>query len=223
MSRLNRLSALSTPSGQSLSREEHDTITETKLVRRRTQAAQRSENQPLSPPWDGKSFPAAQATAPSIRDGKMVLDGIRKNSLAPPSPQAPSQAPPPLAAPAGAQAKRFTLVDATSPPLGPNSNNNTKRTASPGRRLRKTSEHNNANNTASGRFGGGGRAPSPAKNSRPKLHLDDVPSEPHTVPPVTGAGPSDDSATPGTGKYPTTFAEMGFHGVKAEEKECIIM
>jgi len=29
--------------------------------------------------------------------------------------------------------------------------------------------------------------------------------------------------TPAGGKYPQTFAEMGFHGAKAEEKDCVIM
>ncbi|KJA14221.1 hypothetical protein HYPSUDRAFT_150673, partial [Hypholoma sublateritium FD-334 SS-4] len=44
-----RLQALAQPAPQQLSRQEHDSITETKLVRRRTQAAQRAESQPLSP------------------------------------------------------------------------------------------------------------------------------------------------------------------------------
>ena len=57
--------------------QEHDSITEIKLVRRRTLAAQKSENQPLNPPWDGNSFPMreAQSAAPN-RDGNMVLEAI---------------------------------------------------------------------------------------------------------------------------------------------------
>ncbi|KAF8176088.1 hypothetical protein BJ912DRAFT_1146924 [Pholiota molesta] len=82
-----RLQALSQPAPQQLSRQEHDAITETKLVRRRTQAAQRSETQPLSPPWEGTTFPTlreAEQQAPAARrrpDGRVVVDGIRKNSL----------------------------------------------------------------------------------------------------------------------------------------------
>ncbi|KAF9473232.1 hypothetical protein BDN70DRAFT_886067 [Pholiota conissans] len=57
-----RLQALSQPAPQQLSRQEHDAITETKLVRRRTQAAQRSETQPLSPPWEGNTFPTIRET-----------------------------------------------------------------------------------------------------------------------------------------------------------------
>lgn len=36
-------------------------------------AAKRSENQPLNPPWDGKSFPTAQAIAHTIREGRFLL------------------------------------------------------------------------------------------------------------------------------------------------------
>jgi len=258
-----RLSALSAPSGQSLSRQEHDSITEIKLVRRRTLAAQRSENQPQSPPWDGNSFPTlgqAQATAPpNIRDGRAMLEGIRRSSLVPPMSD-PSRSTIQSAAPRTGgsspplqQLKRFTLND-TSPSPPPGSNNSSNRTASPGpgRRLRKNNEHNNNSSTNlssnnPGRFVGVGGAPS-SRASRARLNLEDmgpVPplpgtsgSEPQTVPPGAGAGAgaSDDVGgvggggatplpppTPGTSKYPTTFAEMGFHGVKAEEKECIIM
>ena len=108
-----RLSALS-GSGQSLSRQEHDSITEIKLVRRRTLAAQRSENQPQSPPWDGTSFPTlreAQSAAPN-RNGNMVLDAIRKNSMAPPMydpPQSIIQSPPPGGSPPRPQLKRYAL------------------------------------------------------------------------------------------------------------------
>ena len=261
---------MSAPSGQSLSRQEHDTITEIKLVRRRTLAAQRSENQPQNPPWDGKMFPTmgeARTAAPTIRDGRVVVDGIRKNSLALPRydpPQSMSQSPPMGGSPPLPQLKRYVLSDTTSPspPPGPNSSNRTaspnrfitsmapssSRPPSPGRRLRKSNEHNNSsasitsNNTSSGSgFGSAGRAPSPARSTRPRLNLDDmgpVPtlpagsgSDPHALLGVR-AGAGDDvggstamplTVTSGTGKYPATFAEMGFHGAKAEEKECIIM
>jgi hypothetical protein len=38
-----------------------------------------------------------------------------------------------------------------------------------------------------------------------------------------GATADEGAATPKPGRHPTTFAEMGFHGVKADDKECIIM
>jgi TPR repeat protein len=217
-----RLSALSAPSGQSLSRQEHDSITEIKLVRKRTLAAQRSENEPQSPPWDGTSFPTmgeAQPTVPPIRDGKTVLDGIRKNSFAPPRydpPQSLIQSPPP---PLGGspQLKRYTLSDSTSPPPAPN------RTTSPARKLRKNPEHNSSTSiasNASARFVASGRASSPGKNLRSRLTSDDM--GPIPTPPGSESNyPRADDDRPS--RHPTTFAEMGFHGAKAEAKECIIM
>ena len=240
-----RLSALSAPSGQSLSRQEHDSITEIKLVRRRTLAAQRSENQPQSPPWDGTSFPTtaeAQAAVPAIRDGKAVLDLIRKNSLDPPRfdpPQSsfqPPPPPPPLGeSPPLAQFKRYTLSDTVSPPPpGPNR-------TSPARKLRKNAEHNNSStsiaSSAPARFVGGadasaGRAPSPGRNPRMRVTSDDmgsIPTPPGSEPYVAPSANDDGSCIPlpattsGPSKHPTTFAEMGFHGAKAEAKDCIIM
>ena len=93
----NRLSALSAPSGQTLFRQEQDTITEIKLVRTRTLAAQRSETQPQSPPGHGTAFPTpSETSAAPVRDGSMVLEGIRKNALPPTGydpPQSNTQSP----------------------------------------------------------------------------------------------------------------------------------
>ena len=213
-----RLSALS-GSGQSLSRQEHDSITEIKLVRRRTLAAQKSESQPLSPPWDGNSFPTmreAQSAAPN-RDGNMVLEAIRNNSLAPPTydpPQPVIQSPPPSGG-SPPQFKRYTLSD--GPPTGPG------RTASPGpaRKLRKNQEHRNNSSISLANNSGAGRAPSPGRSPRPKSSADEYMGGAST-PPVPIVPPSAiDSAT--SPRHPTTFAEMGFNGVKAEDKDCIIM
>ena len=224
-----RLSALS-GSGQSLSRQEHDSITEIKLVRRRTLAAQKSENQPLSPPWDGNSFPTmreSQSTAPN-RDGNLVLEAIRNNSLPPPTyeppPQTIVQSPPPPPPPSSGspplpQFKRYTLSD--GPPTGP------VRASSPARKLRKNQEHkvsssiSLANNSAAGRRAsspGPGLAPPRTKPTADGAGLASIPPVP-AVPP-TG---NDNGANTPTGKHPTTFAEMGFNGVKAEDKDCIIM
>lgn len=217
-------------SGQSLSRQEHDTITEDKLVRRRTLAAQRSENQPQSPPWDGTSFPTtreAQSAAPN-RDGKKLLETIRQNSLAPPMydpPQSQSPPSPPGGSPPRPQYKRYALSDA--PPV---------RATSPVRRLRKNQERNNSSpnlaNNPPARLGGAGGAASPGRTPRTKLTSDDmgtVPMPPGSeipiVPSSAGDGVPDISspATSGPNKRPTTFAEMGFHGVKAQDKDCVIM
>ena len=48
-------------------------------------------------------------------------------------------------------------------------------------------------------------------------------SGPDVVPDAGDGGAAAPTPLPATGKYPTTFAEMGFHGAKADDKECIIM
>ena len=165
--------------------------------------------------------------------------------------QSSPPAPPPLpstgASPPLPQLKRYTLSDtASSSPPGPNRtsspNRYTPSTAppsgrapSPGRKLRKGHEHSDSSTSiasnASGRLGGGagaGRPPSPGRNPRPRLNLGDlgpVPalpsSESNTV--YSGATGDHGAGTPKPGRHPTTFAEMGFVGVKADDKECIIM
>ncbi|PPQ70590.1 hypothetical protein CVT25_012012, partial [Psilocybe cyanescens] len=118
-----RLRALTAAAPAALSRAEHDALTETKLMRRRTMAARRAEEEPVSPPWEGRVFPSiAEASQREYamgsggggggggqgqgqrqdsmgmgvggqgqqqqqqgrrrQDGRMVVDVIRKNSLA---------------------------------------------------------------------------------------------------------------------------------------------
>ncbi|KAF9266514.1 hypothetical protein L218DRAFT_956288 [Marasmius fiardii PR-910] len=91
-----RLAALQQPSPQSLSRAEHDNITENKLVRSRTQAKQRSEAQkvrdgylekqqppqmPLLGPYGGPQPGPSGPPQAHRRDSKQVVDLIRKNTL----------------------------------------------------------------------------------------------------------------------------------------------
>lgn len=62
-----RLAALSQPDPSSLSRQQHEVLTETTLVRKRTQAKQRSD---------------ASGQRPAGRpDGKKIMDNVRKGSL----------------------------------------------------------------------------------------------------------------------------------------------
>ena len=153
----------------------------------------------------------AQNTIPIIRDGKTLLDGIRKNSLAPPQPLVQSSPSSPGGTPPLPQLKRYALSD--TPPPAPGSN----RPTSPTRKLRKNTEHSNSStsiaSTSSPRLVGAGRAPSPV---RTRLNLD-IPSSSET------GGDDNYAGAPSSSKHPTTFAEMGFVGVKAESKECIIM
>ncbi|KAH9478962.1 Chitin synthase regulatory factor 4 [Psilocybe cubensis] len=101
--RLLALTSSSTP--HTLTRAEHAQITEQKLIRRRTMAARRAEEEPVSPPWEGKVFPSMasagvggeqqfgqqqqqlpggiqQGQGQKRPDGRAVVDLIRKNSMA---------------------------------------------------------------------------------------------------------------------------------------------
>jgi hypothetical protein len=212
-----RLAALSQPSPQALSRQEHDNITESKLVRKRTQARQRSER------TDGG------APRPSLEDGEQVLDVIRRNSVARhpahgPGPALGPTLPPvaeqPAASPrinqgsgAGpsqgpqpsrqfANQHRYTLVD-------PGSGSNTAGSSPPPSRTESPGYARPAGRPPGQRAGSAGPGGIPS------------------MPPQAGPQDMDDGPRPAparsSAKGPTTFAEMGIQGVKLEEKECIIM
>ena len=213
------MAALSQPSPQSLSRQEHDTITESKLVRKRTQAKQRSERE------------SGGAPRPSLEDSRQVVDVIPKNSttrhhahgsgaggtpilppvtelhqqqppppvvhamnMSPQVPQGPPQGPPPQRQ--FPNQHRYTLVDP-----GANSAGNSpppSRTDSPGYARPA------------------GRPPGQRTGSMPS---------PALPPDTEGFGGASQAPPPQrpAAKGPTTFAEMGIQGVKLEEKECVIM
>ena len=286
-----RLTALQQPLPAALSRHEHDTITENKLVRKRTQAKQRSQlngessgggahppsayQQPVAPAPAPVPYQQQQGAPPRKRpNGRRVVEVIRQNSVmggGPPSqpqpltpaqqyqqqyqnhqhqnPQNPYPSRPTqhhqssLPTPSGgggpggrpplhhqtsqpapfAGATRYTLTDAPvgSPLAGGGGQAQQQR---PG--------------TAQGRGGGGGPASAGASLSRPGTGPLPTPStlgggrEEYVVEPED-VDEHEPIATPGLGggvvyaakpgKGPTTFAEMGFQGAKAEDKECVVM
>ncbi|KIJ61884.1 hypothetical protein HYDPIDRAFT_95685 [Hydnomerulius pinastri MD-312] len=222
-----RLSALSQPSPQALSRQEHDNITETKLVRKRTQAKQRSER------TDGG------AARPSMEDSRQVVEVIRRTSIARQPAQGPGPAPGPMLPPVAEQPvanstsprmnqgpgpgpgqglqgpgqgpqpsrqfpnqHRYTLVDPGSGSAG--SSPPPSRTQSPG--YARPAGRPPGQRQGSG---GPGGIPSPMP---PQGGPQDMDGDMHQPPPSRPAV-----------KGPTTFAEMGIQGAKLEEKECIIM
>ncbi|KAG6900942.1 hypothetical protein C0993_004379 [Termitomyces sp. T159_Od127] len=110
-----RLAALSQPSPNALSRQQHDTITENKLVRKRTQAKERSETQGYDSPYN---HPMPPLLAPHLEeqqqenqdnntlhpqqafrerpDAQRVVEAVRRNSMGPrpngySGPQQPAQ------------------------------------------------------------------------------------------------------------------------------------
>jgi len=237
-----RLSALSQPTAQPLSRQEHAAITENTLVRKRTQAKQRSELQ-LQPMPSGSAFGSLGGTRP---DGQQVIENIRKNSVTAPLAQ--------TLPPQQQQGRLPPMTEETGyPPPGLPS-----ATA-----YHNQPEHSRPPNTSGPARPGAGANPRPHPNAHRYTLTDsgsaplNASSPPHqqSLPPYAGGRPGQSpkpgphrhgrvsSATNGDaigitggpsqtqqpaaykvpGKGPTTFADMGFQGVKAEDKECVIM
>ncbi|KIL58303.1 hypothetical protein M378DRAFT_332549 [Amanita muscaria Koide BX008] len=222
-----RLEALEQSVPQALSRKEHDVITEHKLVRKRTQAQQRSQTQPPPPhpygfptpqqgpePYTQQQLPPPQSQQQPQRG--QIMDLARRTSVLqrPAHPgrmhSVPDASPgsSPRLRPAQPQqfpnVNRYTLTDNPGPP---------GRNLSPARPM-------SGGGPGAGRYGRGGRAVSggvgmttPPHNSSPGPSHSPLPSE---------TGP--EAATSAKQyKGPATFAEMGIQGVKAEDKECVIM
>ncbi|KAJ7274892.1 hypothetical protein C8J57DRAFT_1177748 [Mycena rebaudengoi] len=183
---VDRLAALTQAAPQALSRTEHDAITEHKLVRKRTQAKQRSD----------AGFPGAGD--PVRPDGRAVMELVRKSSLADAGPRPPreaslgQQARPMSQAAGGGGRGGYALQDSARP-------------ASAG------SAPQQQGGSRPGSAGAGGRAQGVPPGRRPG----------GVGTPGPGPGPVVTSPHGGTG--PATFAEMGFTGAKAEDKECVIM
>ncbi|GLB33763.1 putative HCP-like protein [Lyophyllum shimeji] len=314
-----RLAALSQPSPNTLSRQQHDNITENKLVRKRTQAKQRSDSlgytarysqqlpaqspypqhgpQPVQQPgypqanqYPNAPFPG-QPGPPQVGrpDGRKLVENIRRNSqmgypVAQPAP-APQLTPaqqyqqqyqqqqsrpqqmqhstPPQQQPMQLQGGRHTVHSQTQPQPRPGSSPQMGRrpqsSGGPGGRGgphlatnrytlsdapvpyqggRKSpgppSGRKSPARPGLGRGAGGGRAPSmgyggpvpgpgPVMDISPDNHAEEEDDEPPTPPGVTvGLGGAQVHA-PKPSKGPTTFAEMGFQGAKAEDKDCVIM
>lgn len=240
-----RLTALTKPDGpQALTRIEHEGITESKLVRKRTQAKQRSESMSIAPgPGPGPAMPNAPYPGPggfqnppaAPPNGRQVVEMIRKNSLKNyngPGP-GPGHGPGPRQHHAGTAsggrlpampedrpydqsqpspppqqahfpgANRYQLTDAPVSSTPPAQHAGQGRPHSAGRGRGGVSVGSGTGYNAGrpeGSYGrGGGAGPSSQSSPAPQ--------------------PPKASSKPG----PATFAEMGIHSTKAENKECIIM
>ncbi|KAL5521461.1 hypothetical protein ACEPAF_2209 [Sanghuangporus sanghuang] len=222
-----RLTELKKGSTLALTRQEHEVITENKLVRKRTQAKARSDA-------SGAHHPAVPVRR---GDANQVLEGIRKNSLQPqprhsslgaaaghqsppppmpamptmPSMQAMPNAsgPTPASIPQDPAARlrdrpRYSLVDPGSKPSSP---------SPPG-----AGPHRVA--SASG-GGAGGRLPSGSAPGGYSQGLAPNLQRPVGQTPSLAASPPE-SKPAGRAKY-NTFEEMGVQGGRAEDKDCVIM
>ncbi|KAF5335868.1 hypothetical protein D9757_015163 [Collybiopsis confluens] len=238
-----RLVALQQPAPQMLSRQEHDNITESKLVRTRTQAKQRSEAQKVRDgylanqhPGQGLLPPSGPAPPPpnysqgmdprerKAQDSRPVVDLIRKTTL---NSQGPGQ---------GGGHGRYHTEHANTLPYQNNRHEpgiNRPSSAQGGPRPGPQQQtFPGANRYTLVDPGSGSAAPAPRADSRspsrPPLEevqageflsavelehlLQDRPLLPQEAMDLTDlrAGPQ-------------TFAEMGFHGAKAEDEKCVIM
>lgn len=210
-----RLAALQQPSPHMLSRQEHDHITEDKLVRKRTQAKQRSERASAD---GGFSNPR-----PSLEDSQRVVDLIRRDSIA------RSTAPDPQSPPAPAQG--MSAIVENVPPAGVNTNAH----------LSQSSRQfpNQHRYTLVDPGSASSRGPSPPRTQSPQSPTyarpaGRPPAQRTASAPAAGGLPTQGglegsggvpppSKQRPTAKGPSTFAEMGIQGARLEEKECVIM
>ncbi|KAF8627542.1 hypothetical protein AX15_004377 [Amanita polypyramis BW_CC] len=231
-----RLTALEQSVPQALSRKEHDVITEDKLVRKRTQAKERSDAHggPQSP-----TLPQQQLPSQKRNSQQQIMDLARRTSMLVHSSSSPPQQRPyhPGRIPSGPDSSsrlRPTQPQATGhsslhgsppPPQSQQYPNMNRYTLSdnpvPGRNASPVRPTSNGNSGVgpSGRYGRGGRAVSggvgvatPPRTSSPGL-ADSGES----------AGDASITLAPKPQRGPSTFAEMGIQGARAEDKECVIM
>jgi hypothetical protein len=219
-----RLEALQKSSTSALSRQEHDNITEAKLVRKRTQAKQRSDSRRAS-------IPPPQPSQAAQQHGRRVIEHIRKNSLAyHPEPGPSQQYPPPASS--GAPTMPSMPEHPSSPPIHATGHHMPSAAIPQARpRPQKQQQQLPAQNRYTLSDPGSGSA-SPA-NSRPPSQA--PPSQfrpPGQRKQSGGTAGSPANSSPSTPPVqqqppkktgPATFAEMGIQGGKAEDKECVIM
>ncbi|KAG7089868.1 hypothetical protein E1B28_011510 [Marasmius oreades] len=235
-----RLAALQQPSPQSLSRAEHDNITENKLVRTRTQAKLRSEAQKVRDGYLEKQEPPQMYQASSYggpppghpgpqqpyrRDSKQVVELIRKNTL---GSSGSSDAP----GGPGRHHGRYTTEPKPGGPPHPTPQGSLppQGYGNPGPQLGLPKQYPNANRYTLVDHGSGSPKPSTSPHGSPGLgHPGRVPS---AGPPGSSHGPgnrpgSSGGPAGGTPKPrpsgPQTFAEMGIQSGKADEKDCVVM
>lgn len=198
-----RLRSLSQPAPQAISREEHQNLTEVTLVRKRTQAKQRSDAAGVAP------------TQMSAGQGQRIVEHARNSSTT----QAPAVAVAPQGAPSPQPAVSPRRRPGDLPPSGtpagsPSPQGQTPRPFANAPRYALSDP--GANSAAGPRpvqqqsnFGPPGRR---NDSAGPPQALDDY--APQDAPPPQNNPPR---------RGPQTFAEMGITTAKVEEKECIIM
>ncbi|KAL1742455.1 hypothetical protein HDZ31DRAFT_43182 [Schizophyllum fasciatum] len=198
-----RLAALSKPGGGAgLTRQEHDTITETKLVRKRTQAKQRSDAVTAQQEQGGRG---AARPPPTAANGR-IIESIRKNSIPASGHSVGVGQVFPGSGPGSAPGVGVGQVFPASPQPS---------VASPRPMASPPSSHASS------------PAPQVQQQYNPGAARFQL-TDPGSVPGarkggVAAEGASEPLAKPKPKPGPQTFAEMGFQGARAEDKECHIM
>ncbi|PFH49403.1 hypothetical protein AMATHDRAFT_147690 [Amanita thiersii Skay4041] len=228
-----RLAALSQSVPQTLSRQQHDVITEDKLMRRRTQARERSDALGHIYSYHAQSQPQLQPQRQK-RNSQQVVDLARRTSTLRPS-TAPSQHGPPQGGRLPSMAESPPSSSASSPQLRPSYGGQPQPHITPQQQQQQQFASMNRY-TLTDPGSSRNSSPGPQRNHHdPGRPGSAGPSRygPKSGTPVSGGvgGTATDSPPPPTAavpaakphKGPTTFAEMGFQGARAEDKECVIM
>ncbi|KAI0254609.1 hypothetical protein BJV78DRAFT_1185638 [Lactifluus subvellereus] len=231
-----RLAALSQPAPQALSRQEHDNLTETTLVRKRTQAKQRSD---ARGPMGGQRHggrPNSHQVVANIRKNSLIYRPGTGPSIASARPDHPSadvlpinegyphQRPPQQVPFSNGGGAAGGFGDRPPPGAGPGPGGYSPPQQPQSLLPRGTSPAPGGYPSpripaqqAQQQFGQpAGRRPSagPAPGAPGR--------RPHAAS-GSGPAPSEPPARPPPAKGPSTFQEMGFKSQKLEEKDCIIM
>lgn len=243
-----RLTALSQPDPNSLSRQQHEVLTETTLVRKRTQAKQRSDASGQRP----TDRPDGRKIVENVRKSSMLMPIVLENDRPPPMPSAPSM---PSMPPQQQQPKPQKQQSMTSAPQ-PVSQSPPQSAYPPGQRPLPGGSKPFGNNprytltdpgprqsTVQGSGGSGQVTPKKA-GSPPQQHKPPVqqstqagpeqgfppgPKQSHSPKPIVstlpppGTGFDQGSHNQKTYKGAQTFQEMGITTAKIEEKDCVIM
>ncbi|CCO29346.1 Chitin synthase regulatory factor 4 AltName: Full=Chs four homolog 3 [Rhizoctonia solani AG-1 IB] len=213
-----RLTALSAPNAAPLSRAEHETLTDSRLVRRHTKAKDTSaaagrvaqvKGEEDRKAMEGAAHAAADSDVgqPAKRPGQLPLPGGGLNT------------PPRVTSPAHAQA--------TSPKRRPQPQG---QGAGPGRfQQRYTLTDEGFQTPSSPQVSTPTTAPPQPQASLPPSGPAPTPASaaPASAPPAAAPAPPSPTAPAATKqsgkKGPQSFAEMGFHSQPVEDKDCVIM
>ncbi|KZT00733.1 uncharacterized protein LAESUDRAFT_731966 [Laetiporus sulphureus 93-53] len=214
-----RLKALSQPQPDALSREQHETLADTTIVRKRTLARQRSEAR------RGVGGPRPQA-GPAAQ-GRELVNNLRQQHPMDPRAGARSPASPGFAPPGGYPPNGVVPPSASAPQLNVSGGYPTR---APGQIPPSASTPQLVPGGAPGQGQGGLAPPRPFANATRYSLVDPGASPAQTRNPsrqnsTSSQKEAEAPAAPAAPKPPAprTFEEMGISTAKLEEKECIIM